>query len=232
MAELDAALRGLNLAIAWKMTVIELRTDSFTVHRWIADAISGRTRLRTKAHGEMLLRRRVDTIRQLVEELKISLTVTLVRSAENKAHCISCVPAEWLREQDNSPDPVCAAAGTNGSDTGAECDESSPTGDLEARQRAIREVHARAGHPGIRRTLYFSRRDVSPTVKRREIRPVVTKCDVCRSINPAPVKWRHGALDVKESWFRLAIDVTHHQPNNFPTICNERIDHLRNQTWR
>ena len=222
MAELDAALRGLNLAIAWKMTVIELKTDSSTVHRWITDAISGRARLRTKAHGEMLIRRRVDTIKQLVEELKIDLTVTLVRSAENKADCISRVPAEWLRVPDSAPEPVCAAAGVdNASDGAAENGGNDvDVSETASRQRAIQAVHARAGHPGIRRTLYFSRRDVSPTVTRREVRPIVTQCDVCRSIDPAPVKWRHGALHVLETWSRLAIDITHHRGQLYLTVVD------------
>lgn len=51
------------------MRTIELRMDSATVHRWIDDALSGSARLRTKAHGETLIRRRVVVIRQLVTEL-------------------------------------------------------------------------------------------------------------------------------------------------------------------
>ena len=222
MAELDAALRGLNLAIAWNMRVIELKTDSSTVRRWIADAISGRARLRTKAHGEMLIRRRVDTIRQLVEELNLDLTVTLVRSAENKADCISRVPAEWLRAPDGSAEPVCAAAELDRTqDETAEGDEGEDSvSGATTRKRALRDIHARAGHPGIRRTLYFARRDVSPTVTRREVRPVVTECDVCRSIDPAPVKWRHGVLQVQTTWTRLAIDITHHRGQLYLTVVD------------
>ncbi|XP_045101302.1 uncharacterized protein LOC123498201 [Portunus trituberculatus] len=92
MAELDAAVRGVNLAIAWGMRTIDLRTDSATVYRWIDDALSGRARLRTKAHGEMLIRRRVDVIRQLVTELELVMSVTLVRSSENRADALTRVP--------------------------------------------------------------------------------------------------------------------------------------------
>ncbi|XP_043232536.1 uncharacterized protein LOC122386889 [Amphibalanus amphitrite] len=95
VAELNAAVRGINVAVAWDMRVIDLRTDSVTVHRWINDALSGRTRLRTKAHGEMLIRRRVDMIRQLVDELELSLSVTLVRSAANRADELTRVPKDW-----------------------------------------------------------------------------------------------------------------------------------------
>ena len=58
------------------ITIIDLRTDSATVYKWIDDALSGRSRLRTKAHGEMLIRRRINVIRQPVEE------ATAVRAVE------------------------------------------------------------------------------------------------------------------------------------------------------
>ncbi|KAF0314481.1 hypothetical protein FJT64_015061 [Amphibalanus amphitrite] len=99
MAELDAAVRGLNLAVAWGVTNIDLRTDSATVHRWVDDALSGRARLRTRAAGEMLIRRRVDLIRQLANELELKVTVTLVRSEENLADALTRVPKEWLRDE-------------------------------------------------------------------------------------------------------------------------------------
>ena len=96
MAELDAAIRGVNLAVAWNMRMIELRMDLATVHRWVDDALTGRARLRTKAHGEMLIRRRVDTIRQLAAELGLSLSVVLVRSADNRADALTRVPRAFI----------------------------------------------------------------------------------------------------------------------------------------
>ena len=115
MAELDAALSGVNMAVAWGITTIDLRTDSATVHKWIDDALSGRSRLRTKAHGEMLIRRRIDVIRQLVEEFRLKMTVRLVKSADNPADALTRVPKEWLRLPDSStdapPGAVAAAVG-------------------------------------------------------------------------------------------------------------------------
>ena len=95
----------------------------------------------------------MDTIRQLVEELNIELTVTLVRSAENRADCISRVPAEWLRSPDgdsssSASEVVCAAAGIDDPATRDAVTESDVNrSDSAARQRSIRDVHARAGHP-------------------------------------------------------------------------------------
>ena len=45
----------------------------------------------------MLIRRRVEIIRQLVEEMQLTLAVTLVRSEENRADVLTRVPKEWLR---------------------------------------------------------------------------------------------------------------------------------------
>ena len=213
MAELDAAMRGINLAIAWGMKSVDLRTDSATVHKWIEDALSGRARLRTKAHGEMLIRRRIDVIRQLREELEIKLTVTLVRSAENRADVLTRVPKEWLRDRDDPPvaGAAVAAAADRDDDT---------RGRSGAGTAAIAEVHERAGHPGIRRTRYFARRDISRGVTRAQVRAVVANCDVCQAIDPAPVTWRHGSLDVRETWWRLAIDITHYQNRSYLTIID------------
>lgn len=259
MAELDAAVRGINMAIAWGVRIIDLRTDSATVHKWVDDALSGRARLRTKAQAEMLIRRRVDIIRQLVDELQLTLTVTLVRSAENRADALTRVPKEWLRggsadvgapadrvvreETADARAPAeCAASGksarsvvesretgdkradTRGLVAGAaardEHDSTSATRDGSDTAAAIAEVHAQAGHPGIRRTLYFVRRDVSRSISRSEAQNVVRRCDVCCSIDPAPARWDHGSLDVAGTWERLAIDITHYEGRSYLTLID------------
>uniref|UniRef100_A0A5S6Q5U7 RNase H domain-containing protein n=1 Tax=Trichuris muris TaxID=70415 RepID=A0A5S6Q5U7_TRIMR len=89
MAELDAAIKGLNLVISRGMTNIELMTDSSTVHRWISDGLSIKARLKTKAASEMPIRRRVDTELSLVKEYILELVVTLVKSASNKANVLT-----------------------------------------------------------------------------------------------------------------------------------------------
>ena len=219
MAELDAAVRGINLALAWDMKTIELKTDSATVHRWVSDALSGRARLRTKAHGEMLIRRRVDVIRQLVAELGVTLSVSLVRSSQNRSDTLTRVPSEWVR-QDGQPandqltnERAVAAVAVDRPDAGGGVDAA----DLRA---AIADVHIRAGHPGVRRTVYFARRDVSSSIPRKVIREVVAACDVCRAIDPAPVTWRQGSLAVEGTWDRLAIDVTHHGGQSYLSVID------------
>ncbi|XP_043196249.1 uncharacterized protein LOC122367307 [Amphibalanus amphitrite] len=144
MAELDAALSGVNMAIAWGIRVIDLRTDSATVYKWVGDALSGRSRLRTKAHAEMLIRRRVDIIRELVAEFQLTITIKLVKSDENPADEMTRVPKEWLRacraEEETATAtgavPVAAAVAPDGESTHP---------DTAAK---IRAVHENIGHQG------------------------------------------------------------------------------------
>ena len=75
MAELDAVIKGVNAALAWKLKKLHVRTDSLTVDHWISNALSGKVRLKTKASSEMLIRRRVDTIKALVDECGLILFI-------------------------------------------------------------------------------------------------------------------------------------------------------------
>ncbi|XP_045101484.1 uncharacterized protein LOC123498445 [Portunus trituberculatus] len=148
MVELDAAVRGVNLAIAWGMRTIDLRTDSATVYRWIDDALSGRARLRTKAHGEMLIRRRVDVIRQLVTELELVMSVTLVRSSENRADALTRVPGEWVRgDKDGSAHVLlCGSVRCAGAcRCTSEGHTASGNGIVERNHRTVKVIAARKG---------------------------------------------------------------------------------------
>ena len=80
------------------MKAIEFRTDSATDHRWIDDALSGRARLWTKAHGEMLIRRCIDLIRQLADEMGLSLCATVSGpSADSQTMETLCVSTRGRR---------------------------------------------------------------------------------------------------------------------------------------
>ncbi|KRX44072.1 Transposon Tf2-9 polyprotein [Trichinella murrelli] len=94
MAELDAVIKGFNMVFSWQITKIRLMTDSATVHQWVTDGLSRKTRLRTKATGEMLIRRKVGIVLLLVEEFVLELYVELVRSANNKADELTRVPRQ------------------------------------------------------------------------------------------------------------------------------------------
>ncbi|KHJ41639.1 hypothetical protein D918_08286 [Trichuris suis] len=98
MAELDAVIKGLNLALSWEMKEIELMTDSATVHQWIEDGLSGRTRLQTKAANEILVRRRIETILALVKEYDLN-------SGDQNTHGLYMVgDAVWVKSRDGRCD--------------------------------------------------------------------------------------------------------------------------------
>uniref|UniRef100_A0A5S6Q0Y6 RNase H domain-containing protein n=1 Tax=Trichuris muris TaxID=70415 RepID=A0A5S6Q0Y6_TRIMR len=109
MAELDAIIKGLNLAIAWQMKRIEIMTDSATVHH---------------------------------------LAITLVKSVNNRADALTRVPRRWLASTNQLEVSTCAV------------------GVSSSLYQSIVEVHRTAGHPGIRRTLYFAKRR-DPTVSKK-----------------------------------------------------------------
>ena len=73
LAELDAALKGVNLALQWEATVLHLVPDSACVQRWISDTLTGKACVNTRAAGEMLVRRRLGTLRSLVKEYGLNI---------------------------------------------------------------------------------------------------------------------------------------------------------------
>lgn len=158
VAELDAAIKGVNLAILWGATRIRLMTDSRTVYHWVTDTLSGKSRFNTKAASEMLIRRRLSTLKMLAEEYHLTISVHSVTSSSNRADVLTRVPEKWLRGEPTQEELCCStldASAAVGDD-----------GDEEAAGRALREVkrvHHTSGHPGVRRTHFFAKQ-IMPTV--------------------------------------------------------------------
>ena len=67
-------------------------------------------------------------------------------------------------------------------------------------------IHELCGHPRIKRTLYFSKM-VNPAIKKVDVRMVVQRCEVCLSINLAPVQWQKRNLSASHVWNRLGTDM-------------------------
>ena len=93
----------------------------------------------------------------------------------------------------------------------------------EAERRAERDevvrVHEAAGHPGVRKTHFFAKRSL-PTLTKSCARSVVASCQVCQSIDPAPVKWKKGELSVENVWERLGMDIAEYRGRSFLTIID------------
>ena len=62
LAELDAVMKGVNLALQWKVRKLRIHTDSLCIYHWISDTLTSKARVRTKAASEMLIRQRLETI--------------------------------------------------------------------------------------------------------------------------------------------------------------------------
>lgn len=82
-AELDVMLHGIDLADAWKAKKVVLMTDSKTLHHWMMDAVSRKSRLKTKATSEMLIRRCLQTIKDVISQCGQSLEIRFITSSEN-----------------------------------------------------------------------------------------------------------------------------------------------------
>ena len=285
LAELDAALKGVNLAIQWGVSEMRLVVDSRTVYHWVSDLLSGRARLRSKATSEMLIRRRLGTLKALVDEYGLNVSVFSVSSASNKADIMTRVPERWMKARavdsvaagaadsaaagaadsaaagaadsaaagaadsaaagaavassggsaaavavtggatsagpsrcDGAPAAVSPVPAAGDGDGGTTTTEDGYRADDSLRTE-VRRVHHTAGHPGIRRTFFFARR-ACPDVCKSLVRDVVSNCETCRSIDPAPVKWKKGDLSVTAVWDRVAMDITHFRGESYLTLID------------
>ena len=202
LAELDAVMKGVNLALQWKVRKLRIHTDSLCVYHWISDTLTGKARVRTKAASEMLIRRRLETIRKLVTEYNLSVDAVLVTSNCNLADRLTRVPQRWYdtMKKEAGPVPLLCAASVEAADK-------------------IREIHHDSRHPGVRRTYYFVQL-TNPSVSKSAVRAVVKECQTCQSIDPAPARWRKGRLGTDTTWSRLGMDVTHYGSQHFLTLID------------
>ena len=193
VAELEAVLKGINLGIKWGLQDMVVMTDSATVYGWIKLTMSEERRIKTSGAAEILVRRRLATLRALMDEVGFSLRVSLVPSKDNKADVMTRVKKEWL-----SAATTCQTA----------C----------ASLNAVREMHNQH-HMGVERTLFLARQ-IDPSVTKHDVKSVVKSCERCRSVDPAPVRHEQGRLDVESPWHRLAVDVTHYQGVPYLTMVD------------
>ena len=181
------------MAILWKTTILHLFADSACVHKWISDTLTDKARVRNKAASEMLIRRRLDTIIKLVKEYALSMNVSVVKSSQNKADRLTKVPRRWLDAIKRNTGPVQPACTASVSSVGLD---------------QIKIVHRQSGHPGVQWTLYFVKQ-IAPGVSKAAVKPVVRECEECQLIDPAPVHCSKGALNVKQTWYRVAMNISH-----------------------
>ena len=138
------------------------------------------------------------------EGLVNRIDVKLVKSYQNRADSLTRVPYRWMDLLKEGKEPVL---------------ESCAMVRRRLDKDQVADIHHQSGHPGLKRTLYFARL-VDPQVSKETAKSVVKACKTCRSIDPAPVCWKKGELSVTDNWKRLAMDITHHNGENFVTIID------------
>ena len=84
VAELEAVLKGLNLALRWHFKQIELVTDSATIFGWVRSVLEDTKRPKVGGLSEMVVWR-LEIVAQLKQEYELDSSIKLVRSAENLA---------------------------------------------------------------------------------------------------------------------------------------------------
>lgn len=84
----------------------------------------------------------------------------------------------------------------------------------------VRDTH-NFHHFGVRRTLYVASK-LRPDLKITEsdVSRVIKSCRRCQTIDPAPVRWEKGQLQVEATWLRLACDVTHYGGKRYLTMVD------------
>ena len=201
MAELEAAILGVNLCLRWGVRRFTVKTDSATVFGWLKSVFERTHRVRTHALGEMLIRRRLDMLRELVSQEQLQVTVEQVESARNKADQLTRVPKKWLSSREEvaaSQDEVMGLAASAG--------HVAVVGETRAAVARIHERH----HFGADRTLELARQSLGQSVSRRLVKSVVSECRQCAMIDPAATfSWEKGHVASGAVWQRIAVDITH-----------------------
>ena len=224
LAELEALLKGLNIGIMWGLTTMELVTDSATVFGWVSSVIQNSKRPKVSGLGEMLVRRRLAMVAELVEAYKLSLSVTLVQSAKNKADELTRVPKRWLKAggKGHPIEPTCAA-GVDASQAENVVRLSEPTCatvvDAALVKDAVRRSHERH-HLGVQRTFFLAERELGGVVTLPVVEDIVRNCNACCSIDPAPVQRDKGEVGVESTWDRVAVDITHYEGSPYLTLID------------
>ena len=98
VAELEAVVKGLSLALRWDMRKVDVITDSASVYNWVRSMLEDTHRPRVSGLSEMIIRRRLGIIAQLIEEYGMEIGIRLVPSANNLADSLTRVPNKWLQE--------------------------------------------------------------------------------------------------------------------------------------
>ena len=209
VSELEAVGRGINLAIMWGFKAFTVATDSMTVLSWLDNTVGAHNRVRTKGAAQMLIKRRLMVIKEIINEYDLSVEFRFVPTIENKADQLTRVTKTWLSYH-RSGDLDAAVAVSLAASSGKESLES-----------AIWKAHL-PHHLGTDRTFYLVKQ-FRQGLTRDQVRRVIAGCEECLRIDPARRAENlveRGDLAVKGEWQRVAADVTHYDGVQFLSLVD------------
>ena len=208
VSELEAVARGINLAIVWGFKAFTIATDSKTVLSWLDNTVEGQSRVRTKGAAQMLIKRRLMVIKEIINEYKLAVDFQFVSTTENRADQLTRVTKKWLSYQEaddsESQETVSAALSTG-----------------ESLKDAIWAAHL-PHHFGVDRTLYLGKQ-IRPGLTRDQVKREIEGCEECLRIDPSRRVENlvdQGDLAVERNWHRVAADVTHYDGAHFLSIVD------------
>nr|XP_047143321.1 uncharacterized protein LOC105844469 [Hydra vulgaris] len=185
VAELDACIEGLNMALKWNPNDVSVKTDSHSVFSWLNSKLTRDKPVKCAGQCEILIRRRLQIFEKLVEDYVINVTVTWVPTTKNIADELTRVPTKWIKNK----------VATQECNTIYKYDK-----------QQIRKIHSLA-HMGVSKSMELCMR-AGIRVTRDTVKQVVAECDECNSIDPNVVLWDKENLAVSKVWERVACDVT------------------------
>ena len=109
LAELNAVIKGINLAMKWGARDITIFTDSATIYSWLSSLLKKDKRIRVSGLSEMLVKRRLSTFSKTLQAYKVVWwRVSLVSTIKIKADGLKRIPKHWLTIPSSSS--ICAIA--------------------------------------------------------------------------------------------------------------------------
>lgn len=127
VAELDAVIRGLNLAANWGVKKLIVVTDSQTVYGWLRSLLGDVKRVRATGLNQVLVERRLQIVDDLISTTQMDVSVDWVPSQDNLADRLTRVPGKFIQcwktavstgsgsgsEVQNVPEVVVASANSD-----------------------------------------------------------------------------------------------------------------------
>ena len=110
VAVLESAIKVLGLAAAWQVHKVSPMTDSKTAAGWL-QCIAGNTR-RVKVGGlhEVLVKRRLQVVKDLILTTGMEVAVVRVPSADNQADQLTRVLSHWIAAGKKEEQPALSAS--------------------------------------------------------------------------------------------------------------------------